>query len=48
MREAGERELAPTGEDWHLVIDLPIDRENYTPYDDLAQLRKVDSQLTEP
>ncbi len=48
VREAGERELAPTGDDWHLVIDLPIDRENYTPSDDLAQLRRVESKLREP
>ena len=48
VREAGERELAPTGDDWHLVIDLPIDRENYTPHDDAAQLRKVIAKLKEP
>jgi hypothetical protein len=48
VREAGERELAPSGEDWHLVIDLPIDRDHYTANDDLAQLRKVRAKLREP
>jgi hypothetical protein len=48
VREAGDRELRPTGDDWHLVIDLPIDRENYSPSDDLAQLRKVRTGLREP
>jgi hypothetical protein len=48
VREAGQRELAPTGEDWHLVIDLPIDRDQHTPHDDLAQFRSVESRLTAP
>jgi hypothetical protein len=48
VREAGERELAPTGDDWHLVIDLPIDRDQHTPQDDLAQFRRVESRLTAP
>jgi hypothetical protein len=45
VREAGERELAPSGDDWHLVIDLPLDRENYTPRDDLARLHKVREKM---
>ncbi len=48
VREAGERELSPTGDDWHLVIDLPLDRDRYAPSDDLAQLRKVKAKLREP
>jgi hypothetical protein len=48
VREAGERELAPSGEDWHLVIDLPIDRDQHTPQDDLVQFRRVQSRLAEP
>jgi hypothetical protein len=27
------------------VIDLPLDRENYTPCDDLARLRKVREKM---
>lgn len=46
VREAGERELTPSGDDWHLVIDLPIDRDQHTPQDDLAQLRRIRSRLT--
>jgi hypothetical protein len=45
VREAGERELAPSGDDWHLLIDLPLDRENYTPRDDLARLHKVRAKM---
>lgn len=45
VREAGERELAPSGDDWHLVIDLPLDREGYTPHDDLARLHKVREKM---
>jgi hypothetical protein len=48
VREAGERELEPSGEDWHLVIDLPIDRDQHTPHDDLAQFRRIESRLAEP
>ena len=48
VREAGERELAPSGEDWHLVIDLPIDRDQHTPQDDLAQFRRVESRIAAP
>ena len=48
VREAGKRELDPHSEDWHLVIDLPLDRDQHTPQDDLAQFRRVESTLTGP
>jgi hypothetical protein len=48
VREASQRELEPRGDDWHLVIDLPLDRDQHTPQDDLAQFRRVHSRLTGP
>jgi hypothetical protein len=42
--------LEPRGDDWHPVIDLPLDRNRHrhTPQDDLAQFRRVHSRLTGP
>jgi hypothetical protein len=48
VREAGKREMEPHGEDWHLVIDLPLDRDQHTPQDDLAQFRRVGSSFPAP
>ncbi|MDZ4800307.1 MAG: hypothetical protein SGI92_19285 [Bryobacteraceae bacterium] len=48
VREMADSTLRPSGKDWLLVIDLPLDRDGHGPADDLARIRRFRTENGQP